>query len=461
MNISIAEKRRLAALQYEEEQKIKKQQRDQKTADRKKNVYLIYAKLVDDVEMFFRFLGHWTEEPPHAFRAFLEIYQHWNVNGRKLPINCPKRNSNDEKPCPICEYVSYLRKNGKGNTQQVRDINAQVSYIYQVIDRADPVYTSKDKSTEYDNALIGKPKIKLLTLKSQSHSLINGFQSSGNDIVDHDEGTDISMFFPSGKGAVPRINLVQDRVNKRFTWPVFEKSVGVPDEEKMKYIKENMIQLHQHTYMQSQSYDEIAAMLTDPQREAIEYVPSAPKNESAESDTPVASNEQNVNEPMTEKPVISSPTVPPFVVAPPDQPIPTMGRKRWEEIASLGLPYSANDLVKMGIATEKEIPGSYGVEVHPKQEKCLRCSLLPHCLNKFRADHQKSFAGGEPLTESQSETLMGRIRAYFLKIDPSLEMQVEKAAQEVFHQQSEQSASEPDEIEAFLRSRASKKNQQA
>jgi hypothetical protein len=95
-----------------------------------------------------RIMPPWTNEVVEFLDQFWrQVAQHWNVSeDQRGPVLCPKRTPGLNDDCPICEFVDSIKKD-KSNVQAqalVKDIRAKITFLYNIVDMKDAVYTAED-----------------------------------------------------------------------------------------------------------------------------------------------------------------------------------------------------------------------------------------------------------------------------------------------------------------------------
>lgn len=171
-----------------------------------------------------RIMPQWNDTLGGQF--WREVAQHWNVEeDQKGPILCPKNTPDLDGECPICELVQSLRGD-KANVEAQRlmkDIKAKKTYLLNVVDLKDPVYTAQDVA-EFTQSRpdaectfqVGDPKINIYACPVTIFDAILGIiNNSRSDITDLTVGRDITI------KKVPN----KDRLKTRYeVYPDLEKS---------------------------------------------------------------------------------------------------------------------------------------------------------------------------------------------------------------------------------------------
>jgi gp32 DNA binding protein like len=157
-----------------------------------------------------RLLPPWTDEGPNALKIFTTLYQHWNVSDSfKAPVTCSKHTTDYDTTgeCEICDLVDSLRatKNPEA-VELAKNMRAQVSYLYNIIDLDDPKWTQRnfdeyvEKNSREDGSevevpfKVGDPKIQVFAAKTSIHKCIVDLIEENNlDITDIVEGNNITI----------------------------------------------------------------------------------------------------------------------------------------------------------------------------------------------------------------------------------------------------------------------------
>ena len=165
-------------------------------------------------KMVIRILPPWTAEGRNAFKFYTEVFQHWNLSDSfKAPVTCRKHSKDyhDEgTDCAVCDLIDQLKASDRGDCKELAyKIRAKPTYLYNVINVADPVWTQRDKD-EYlkkrgDDAelpfVIGNPKIQVFNANVTVHKAILALidDNDGLDITDPELGKDL-IITKSGSG---------------------------------------------------------------------------------------------------------------------------------------------------------------------------------------------------------------------------------------------------------------------
>lgn len=133
-----------------------------------------------------------------------QVAQHWNVSEEQRgPILCPKETPGLEGECPICEFVSEL-KSDKSNVQAqetAKEIRAKTTFIYNIVDMKDPVYTAEDVAEFKKNRPDadcpfepGDTKVQLYAAPLTVHDAILGMITANQqDVTKLDTGRNIMI----------------------------------------------------------------------------------------------------------------------------------------------------------------------------------------------------------------------------------------------------------------------------
>ena len=165
-------------------------------------------------ENIIRVMPKWADDIGPKF--WREVYQHWNVSeDQKGPILCPKQTPDMNGECPICDLVDALKSNKADVEAQrlVKEIRAKKTYLLNVVDQKDPVYTAQDVA-EFKQArgedevpfAVGDPKVQIYAAPTTVFENILGLLATNkSDITNLRTGRDI------------RINKKPNKVDRRKT----------------------------------------------------------------------------------------------------------------------------------------------------------------------------------------------------------------------------------------------------
>ncbi len=128
-----------------------------------------------------------------------EVAQHWNISDdQRGPVLCPKKTPGLDGDCPICEFVAELKKDKKNAKakQLAKDARAKTTFLLNIVDESDPVYTAEDvaewKKNRPDNDVpfeVGETKIQIYAAPLTVHDTILGIiTDTGQDITELEGG---------------------------------------------------------------------------------------------------------------------------------------------------------------------------------------------------------------------------------------------------------------------------------
>lgn len=146
-----------------------------------------------------RIMPPWADDGEFVGQAWREVAQHWNVSeDQKGPVLCPRNTPDLEGECPICDFVAELKQNKADVNAQalVKEIRAKTTYLLNVVDMKDPVYTAQDVAEQKKNAPnrecpfeVGDTKVQIYACPTTIFDQILGIiTSSGKDITQLDGG---------------------------------------------------------------------------------------------------------------------------------------------------------------------------------------------------------------------------------------------------------------------------------
>lgn len=162
-----------------------------------------------------RIMPSWTDEGEEFWR---EVSQHWNLaEDQKGPVLCPKNTPDMDGACPVCELVEELRQDKSNLEAQalVKDIRAKTTYLLNIVDMKDPVYTANDVAEHKKNNPDrecpfepGEAKVQIYACPTTIFDNILGIiSSSGKDITHLGTGRNLIITkFPN-----------KDRFKTRYT----------------------------------------------------------------------------------------------------------------------------------------------------------------------------------------------------------------------------------------------------
>ena len=151
-----------------------------------------------------RVMPAWTDSvEDFKFQFWREIAQHWNVSEeQKAPITCPRKTPGLTGDCPICEFIDTVKNDQDPKAVQlVRDVRAKVTFLFNIVDMKDPVYTAADVAEwtrdRPDNECpyeVGSPKIQVYAAPLTVYDAILGIiNTSRQNITDLNTGRTISI----------------------------------------------------------------------------------------------------------------------------------------------------------------------------------------------------------------------------------------------------------------------------
>ena len=143
-----------------------------------------------------------------------EVFFHYNIEGHRAGVMCPKRNFGEQ--CPICDFASQLWRDGTDNNDEeskklAKDLFVRSRYFSPVVVRG----------SESDG-------VKVYGYGKQAYELLLGYilDPEYGDITDVKEGTDITITYtkPTKKGAYPQTNMKM----RRNTSSLLENKDSIP-----------------------------------------------------------------------------------------------------------------------------------------------------------------------------------------------------------------------------------------
>lgn len=130
-----------------------------------------------------------------------EVFFHYNIEGHRSGILCPKRNFGEH--CPICDFASQLWRDGTGNNDEetkklAKSLFVRTRYFSPVVVRG-----------------LESEGVKVYGYGKTAYELLLGYilDPEYGDITDTSEGTDITLTYtkPNKPGAFPQTNLKMRR----------------------------------------------------------------------------------------------------------------------------------------------------------------------------------------------------------------------------------------------------------
>jgi len=297
-----------------------------------------------------RILPPWTAEGPNAELPYKKVHQHWDLTGGKR-ANCPAQLREDK--CFVCEQREQLAETGHpDDASRSKKLKPNRRFVYQVIDRDDPVFKATDKEVQEKQELIGEAKIKFLSIGWMAHEKMLDLFASAHwgDVTDPFEGYDLEMS-RTGEG-----------LNTTYSFlPIPEKCPVFPEKSEMETLEKYMGgegNLDEHRMWKSNTYDETRALYYGEDTNSQNSLPGSAPSAGAL----------------------------PEHSAPP--PAPGLNPEAFEQLITGGAVMSKEQLVQNGVAgftKEDDVPWCYSQEPDPKEQFCFDCALVPHCAATFRA----------------------------------------------------------------------------
>jgi hypothetical protein len=130
-----------------------------------------------------------------------EVHFHYNIEGHKGGVMCPKRNFGEQ--CPICEFASQLWRDGTDNNDEetkklAKSLFARNRYFSPVVVRG-----------------LESEGVKVYGYGKTAYELLLGYilDPEYGDITDPEDGTDITITYtkPKKPGAYPQTNMKMRR----------------------------------------------------------------------------------------------------------------------------------------------------------------------------------------------------------------------------------------------------------
>jgi hypothetical protein len=143
-----------------------------------------------------------------------EVFMHYNIEGHRAGVMCPKRNFGDH--CPICEFASQLWRDGTENNDEETKKLAKSMFV----------------RTRYFSPVVVRGMeeqgIKVYGYGKTAYELLLGYilDPEYGDITDPQAGTDITITYtkPTRPGAYPQTNMKM----RRNTSSLLEDSEAIP-----------------------------------------------------------------------------------------------------------------------------------------------------------------------------------------------------------------------------------------
>jgi hypothetical protein len=130
-----------------------------------------------------------------------EVFFHYNIEGHRSGVLCPKRNFGEH--CPICDFATQLWRDGTGNNDEetkklAKSLFVRTRYFSPVVVRG-----------------LETEGVKVYGYGKTAYELLLGYilDPEYGDITDTNEGTDITLTYtkPNKPGAFPQTNLKMRR----------------------------------------------------------------------------------------------------------------------------------------------------------------------------------------------------------------------------------------------------------
>jgi hypothetical protein len=143
-----------------------------------------------------------------------EVFFHYNIEGHRGGIMCPKRNFGEQ--CPICDFASQLWRDGTDNNDEetkklAKSLFVRTRYFSPVVVRG-----------------LEDEGVKVYGYGKQAYELLLGYilDPEYGDITDPTDGTDITLTYtkPTRPGAYPQTNLKM----RRNTSPLLQDKDAIP-----------------------------------------------------------------------------------------------------------------------------------------------------------------------------------------------------------------------------------------
>lgn len=312
-----------------------------------------------------RIMPPWTDEGPNAWMPYRVFWQHWDSGpGGKGRIACPNKMSNGKERCAVCEQREALKETGSAaDEEQAQKLRPSRRFFYQVIDRDDPVWTLSDDRVSDNPELVGKPKIKFMSLGYMAHKKIVDLFASAEygDICDPVTGVDINMT-RTGTGRETEYSIIP----KRNSTPLYGSS-GAPDETQMDNAAELMFDMDEYYLFRVPTFEDTAQFLLGED--------SSGGYSNGSRALPGKSN--SLEDALA----------------------------GWNATVAKGSVYMtaqeiADNRVE-GIMSVSQIPDCYSEQPEPDDDGCKECPVLAHCGKTFQHKHGKLYFNGPAIQVAQ------------------------------------------------------------
>lgn len=350
-----------------EAQEVTKRLMKQEDPDAKRSKYLKtpYIKIKSGTEYTFRVLPPSTNTGPYAYQHYIEIGQHWNLEsptyapGKNIPLLCPKRTKHHEHgkgSCYICDQVKALFDSGDSDDEtRARELNARRSFVYQVIDRDDPVWTGGETDLGIDDfpEKVGLPKVKFLQIPYMAHKQLGDYltDSHYNTFYHPLRGYDIRLK-RTGTGGTTQYRILLDTKETK----IFD------DDTMMAQCAEEMFQIHEHPNYRIPSYDETRARFLG---EEFDY--------------------RKEEEYQLKAGTGSAPALPGYSAPAPNTSPNKDKYATWVSLTDGFKIESVSEIAATMDCDESDVPSCYTVEPDHLDESCLGCEAKGQCATAFAA----------------------------------------------------------------------------
>lgn len=318
---------------------------------------------LDPGEYVVRLLPSAAEVEPFSGMPYLRLWQHWGVGPNEERVLCPEKMAEergDRESCFVCEQVSALYATGaKPDEKLANKLRAKQSFVYQVIDRDDPVWTEADEGVDERPEVIGTPKIKKMRLPWTGHSQVLDYYTDAEygDLSHPISGLDV-IVKRTGTGIDTSYGIKTKRKNS----PLFQDSAGDPDETLITQALEGMDVLHDHPFFQPSTYDETLAIWS-----GIDDKKDAPAAGSVASGAAPVAGALPAHTPGTMSALakwVKAANTPEEAMAPPRA-------------------MTRNELAAWGGWSETDLASCYAEDPDHQSAYCLECPLAKPCASSY------------------------------------------------------------------------------